>query len=109
MTLGKRSVVVLALAAAAPCAAASTAPASTGGAAYTPLPVISTVECASLCAGKTRVQAGGTLRVTGKRLRKVRTVTFHGSERTKRDNVSARVRPRSGRRFTVRVPMGAES
>jgi hypothetical protein len=109
MTLGKRSVVVLALAAAAPCAAASAAPPSTGGAGYTPLPVISAVKCTSLCAGKTRVQAGGTLRVTGKRLRHVRTVTFHGSERTKRDNVEVRVRPKSGRSLTVRVPMSAAS
>ena len=110
MTLGKRSIVVaLALAAAAPSSAASAAETSTGGTEYTPVPVIKGVKCASLCAGKTRVQAGGTLRVTGRRLADVRTVIFHGSKRTKRDNVSAKVRPASAQALTVKVPMSAES
>lgn len=109
MTLGKRSIVVLALAAAAPSAPASAAEPSSGGTAYTPVPAISGVKCAKSCAGRTRVQAGGLLRVTGKRLQGVKTVTFHGSERTKRDNVDVRVRPRRARSFTVRVPLSAAS
>jgi hypothetical protein len=110
MTLGTRRIVgALALAAAAPSSAAMAAETSDGGTEYTPVPVIKGVKCASLCAGKTRVQAGGTLRVTGRRLADVRTVTFHGSKRTKGDNVSVRVRPNSGQALTVRVPMSAES
>ena len=108
MTLGKRPIAALALAlACAPLGAASAG--ASGGAAYTPLPVISGVKCASLCSGKTRVQAGGTVLITGKRLRAVRTVTFHGSQRTKRDNVNVRVRPTSTRSLRVRVPLNAAS
>jgi hypothetical protein len=108
MTLGNRSfVVVLALAAAAPSAPALAA--DSGGTAYTPLPAISSVKCAKLCAGRTRVQAGGVLRVSGKRLEGVKTATFHGSERTKRDNVNVRVRSASQRTLAVRVPMSAAS
>jgi hypothetical protein len=110
MTLGKRSFfVVLTMAAAASSAPAHAAESSSGGTAYTPVPAITGVKCAKSCAGKTRVQAGGLLRVTGKRLDGVRTITFHGSERTKRDNVDVRVRPKSQRSLTVRVPLNAAS
>jgi len=111
MTLGKRSIAALALAAACPpVGAASAAETSTsGGLQYTPVPVITGVKCVSLCAGKARVQAGGTLRVTGKRLDGVRTVVFHGSERTKRDNVSMRIRRSGARSLRVKVPLNAAS
>src|SRR5688500_5029782 len=110
MTLGTRSIAALALAAACtPTGVASAAQTSSGGMEYTAAPVISRVKCATQCAGKTRIQAGGTLAVSGKRLRSVRTVVFHGSEATKRDNVSVRVRPRSDRSLRVRVPLDAGS
>jgi murein DD-endopeptidase MepM/ murein hydrolase activator NlpD len=82
---------------------------TTGGSTYTPLPVISSVKCVSMCSGKTRVQAGGTLRVAGKRLRSVRTVVFNGSSSTTSDDVKARVRPSATRAFRVKVPYSAAS
>lgn len=107
MTLMKPSIAALALAAA--CAPATAASASSGGLEYRPVPSITGVRCASQCAGKMRVQAGGALRISGKQLRGVRTVVFHGSESTKRDNVSVRARPKSDRSLTVRVPLSAGS
>ena len=109
MTLRKRSFSALALALAAPSGAAQAAETSSGGTEYTPLPVVSGVKCTSMCSGKTRVQAGGTVRVAGKRLRDVRTVVFHGSERTKRDNVHVRVRPKDSRSFRAKVPLAAKT
>jgi murein DD-endopeptidase MepM/ murein hydrolase activator NlpD len=109
MPLRKRSIAALALALATPSSAALATESSTGGTSYTPLPAISGVKCTSLCSGKTRVIAGGTLRVTGKRLRQVRTVLFHGSSKSTRDDVRARVRPSSSRSFRVKVPYGAAS
>ena len=88
---------------------ASASAADTGGTDYTPLPVISKVECASLCSGKSRVQAGGTLRVAGKRLRNVQTVVFEGSQSTTSDNVKLGVSPSSTRHFRVKVPYSAAS
>ena len=108
MTLGTRSVAALALALATP-AAAWAAESGTGGAGYTPVPVISGVKCASLCSGKTRVQAGGTVRVVGRRLSDVRTVIFHGSRKTKSDDVKVRVRPTASRAFRAKVPFAAAS
>ena len=110
MTLGgKPSIAALTLALAAPSSPALAAESGSGGSTYTPLPVITGVKCASLCSGKRRVEAGGTLRVTGKRLRQVRTVLFHGSSRTTSDNVKVRVRPASTRSFRVKVPYSAAS
>ena len=107
MPHGARSIMALALALATPSSAALAAESSTGGGTtYTPLPVISSVKCVSLCAGKTRVEAGGKLSVTGKRLRQVRSVLFHGA-RTGSDDVKVRVRPSSTRSFRVTVPYGA--
>jgi len=108
MTLGKRSTAALALALAAPSGAAFAAESSTGGSTYTPLPVIKDVKCVSLCSGKTRVQAGGTLRVGGKRLRKVRTVIFHGGSKAG-DDIKVRVSPKRSRSFRVKVPYSAAS
>src|SRR5687768_2295869 len=108
MTLGTRSVAALALALATP-GAAWAAESSPGGTGYTPLPVISGVKCASLCSGESRVQAGGTLRVTGKRLRNVRSVLFEGSKATRSDNVRVRVSPTSTRSLRVKVPYSAAS
>ena len=109
MTLGTRSVAACALALAMPSSAAFAAESSTGGSTYTPLPVISSVKCVSMCAGETRVEAGGTLRVVGKRLRNVRTVVFNGSSSTTGDDVKVRVEPTSTRRFRVKVPLSAAS
>lgn len=109
MTLGTRSIAALALALATPSGAALAADSSTGGADFTPVPTITGVKCVSQCSGKTRVRAGGTLRVAGKNLRGVRTVIFHGSEETKRDNVKARVRSTDTRAFRVQVPFSASS
>jgi hypothetical protein len=71
--------------------------------------VIKNVECVSACKSKTRVQAGGVLKVEGRRLRQVRKVIFHGSERTTRDNVGVRVSTAKTRSLRVKVPMSAES
>ena len=110
MTLGKRSIAAHALAAASLLAGAGSATAAdSGGTAYTPLPAISRVKCASLCAGTTRVQAGGSVRIGGKRLSGVRQVIFHGSSQTKRDNITVRVTSRSNRSLRVRVPLSAAS
>ena len=109
MTLGKRPIAALALALATPSGAALAADSSTGGTDYTPVPVITGVKCVSLCSGKTRVQAGGTVRVDGRSLRGVRSVTFHGSDQTKRDNVKVRVTSEETRSFRVKVPLSAAS
>jgi hypothetical protein len=107
MTLGKRQIAAFALAAA--CAPTGAASAASGGMEYSASPVLSGVRCASQCAGKMRVQAGGEVALSGKRLRSVRTVVFHGSESTKRDNISVRVRPKSDRTLRLRVPLSAGS
>jgi hypothetical protein len=107
MPLGKPSIAALALAVAAPSGAAWAA--ETGGTTYAPVPVISSVKCASLCSGKTRVQSGGTLQVAGKRLRNVKTVVFHGSSKTTSDNVKVSVSPTGTRSFRVKVPYSANS
>jgi murein DD-endopeptidase MepM/ murein hydrolase activator NlpD len=109
MTLGKRSIAALALALATPSGAAFATESGTGGAGYTPVPEISDVKCVSLCSGKTRVQAGGTLRIAGRNLRGVRSVIFHGSEQTKSDNVKVRVNSTGTRAFRVEVPFSAPS
>jgi murein DD-endopeptidase MepM/ murein hydrolase activator NlpD len=109
MTLGTRSIAALALALATPSGAALAADSGSGGADYTPVPAITGVKCVSQCSGKTRVRAGGTLRVAGRNLRGVRTVIFHGSEETKSDNVKQRVRSTDTRAFRVQVPFSAAS
>jgi murein DD-endopeptidase MepM/ murein hydrolase activator NlpD len=109
MTLGKRSTAVLALALATPSGAAFATESGTGGAGYTPVPEISGVKCVSLCSGKARVQAGGTLRIAGRNLRGVRNVIFHGSEQTKSDNVKVRVDSADTRSLRVEVPFAATS
>ena len=108
MTLGTRSAAALALALATP-AAAWAAGTDTGGTTYTPVPTITSVTCASLCSGKTRVEAGGTLRVTGRRLRQVRTVIFHGNQQTTEDDAKVGVDPAGTRSFRVKVPFAANS
>lgn len=113
MTLGKRSIAV-ALAPAAACAlfaagTASGAATGDGGVQYTPVPVVKSVRCASLCSGKTRVQGGGTLRVGGRNLSTVRRVIFNGSVSTKADNVLVKVRRARSRSLRVRVPLSAAS
>src|SRR5687768_7072589 len=109
MTLGNRSIAALALALATPSGAALAADSSTGGADYTPVPVISSVKCASQCSGETRVRAGGTVRVAGRNLRDVRSVVFHGSKSTKSDNIRIRVTSTDTRSFRVKVPLSAAS
>jgi peptidase M23-like protein len=106
MTPRMRSVAALALGLAVP-GAASAAGTTTGGTDYTPLPVISKVECVSHCSGKARVEAGGALKVTGRRLRQVKTVVFEGATSTTRDNVKVGVTPNSTRHFRVKVPYSA--
>lgn len=108
MTPRMRSIAALALGLAVP-AAASASDTSTGGTDYTPLPVISKVECVAHCSGKTRVEAGGTLKVEGRRLRNVRTVVFEGATSTTSDNVKLGVSPDSTRHFRVKVPYSAAS
>ncbi|MGH2837411.1 MAG: peptidoglycan DD-metalloendopeptidase family protein [Thermoleophilaceae bacterium] len=94
---------------ATPSGAALAADSTDGGADYTAVPVISGVKCASQCSGKTRVRAGGVVRVEGRNLRDVRNVIFHGSQQTKGDNVKVRVSPSETRSFRVKVPLSAAS
>ena len=108
MTPRTRSVAALALGLALP-GAASAADTTTGGTDYTPLPEITNVECASLCSGKARVQSGGAVKVSGKRLRNVKTVVFEGTASTTSDNVKVEVSPSSTRSFRVKVPYSAVS
>ena len=107
MTPGKRWAIALGLCAAL--APATPALAVTGGTEYTPTPVIKEVKCVSLCSGASRVQATGTIKLIGKRLQDVTTVIFHGSEKTKRDNVSVKVRSPDRTTLRVQVPINAES
>jgi murein DD-endopeptidase MepM/ murein hydrolase activator NlpD len=109
MTLGKRSIAAIWLGAAmALCPSALAA--NTGGTVeFTSVPVVKSVRCVALCAGKTRVQATGAIKLTGKRLDDVKFVVFHGSDNTKNDNVAVNVRSTKERVLRVTVPINAES
>ncbi|HYH57981.1 MAG TPA: M23 family metallopeptidase [Thermoleophilaceae bacterium] len=118
MTLGKRSIAACALVLAAPSGPALAAETSdaggaeasnVGGAEFTPTPVIKRVKCIKLCSGKTRVQAGGTVRIMGRTLRDVDTVVFHGGTKTTRDNVSVDANSKSNKTLKVKVPLAADT
>ena len=82
------------------------APAS-GGAQYTTPPaVIDAVLCKSRCADTDVAAPGGTVRITGRRMDDVRTVTFLGRP-GRRDDATATALRSTGRRVDVRVPAGA--
>ena len=79
-----------------------------GGVVYVAKPQISKVACVRRCASHKRAQGGSTLRVAGTALDGVVKVVFQGS-RGRSDDTSARVRPGSATRLSVRVPVGAVS
>lgn len=87
--------------------AAPAAHAQSGGMEYVPVPEIAKVSCAKSCAGK-RPRAGGAIRISGRNLAAVTRVIFHGGPR-RADDVAVKVRPRSDRRISARVPMDARS
>jgi hypothetical protein len=88
----------------------SAAPASAGngGVSYTPTPAVARVTCVKVCASHGRARQGGTLRIVGSGLSGVGKVTFLGVS-GKSDDVSVTVHPKSDRRLTLKVPMGAMS
>jgi len=83
--------------------------AGSGGTEFTPLPVIKKVKCISHCSGDRRVQAGGAIKLVGKRLGEVETVVFLGSGKTAGDDVEATVLSARRRVVRVEVPLGAPS
>lgn len=84
------------------------APAATGGTTWVPVPEVAKVTCARDCGSGKRPRAGGTIRVSGRNLSGVTRVVFHGGRGT-RDDAAARIRSRSSRRVTARVPLDARS
>ena len=105
MAMAMAMVGACAAAGAAAPAGAQTPP--SGGAQYTtPPPVIDAVLCRSRCADTDVAAPGGLVRVTGRRMGGVRTVTFLGRP-GKRDDVAAKVARRRARHVDVRVPATA--
>ena len=99
--------------AAGACAAAgATSPAqagaaASGGAQYTTPPAtIDAVLCKSRCADTDVAAPGGTVRITGRNMRGVRSVTFLGRPGA-RDDATTRPLRATARRVDVRVPEGA--
>ena len=97
--------------AAAVAAAAAVAPAgvlANGGTVYVPSPKPSKVKCVASCMSKSAVRGGGSLKVSGRSLARVKKVIFTGG-RGKRDDIEVPVDPSSDRVVKVKVPMGARS
>ena len=93
----------------AACLSGPTAFAQTeGGAVYLAQPKVSDVDCLRACASRGRAQSGSTLRVRGKALSGVDSITFHGAN-GRGDDARAKVRPGSATRLNVKVPAGASS
>ena len=95
---------MVALAAAAPAASAST-----GGAPSSPTPVLSDFTCQRACAGVGTARAGSVLQVTGRHLDGVASVVFLGSASQSGDDLSAEPTRASARSLTVKVPRGART
>jgi hypothetical protein len=90
-------------------ASPSAAAASTGGGLYrSPAAHIALVVCRTDCVDARTAQPGSYLRVYGRRMGRVRTVTFLGG-RGNADDVVARVAEATPRSVVVRVPEGAQS
>ena len=96
----------------AACAAGALAPsgaaAQSGGTAFVAAPKPSKVRCVAECMPKNAVRGGGSLKVSGKSLARVKKVIFVGG-RGSRDDVAVDVDPASDRSIQLKVPMGAKS
>ena len=79
-----------------------------GGAVYLEQPKVTKVECLRACASRGRAQSGSTLRVRGKALSGVDSMTFHGAN-GRGDDARAPVRSGSATRLNVKVPVGAST
>jgi murein DD-endopeptidase MepM/ murein hydrolase activator NlpD len=87
-------------------AAAGTAHAASGGVEFTSDPaVIDAVTCRSECSDADVAAPRGLIRITGRRMADVRTVTFLGRRGSSDDVTAKAVRP-TARRVDVRVPKG---
>lgn len=87
-------------------AAGPASAASTGGAFSSPIPVVSSVQCAQACAGVSLVRPGSVVLVRGRALAPVVDVVFLGTE-TSSDDMHAKPSRATTGRVTVRVPKGA--
>jgi len=81
---------------------------SAGGVVFVETPEIRKVACLRRCAAKRRVQAGSTLRISGRSLLQVTQAVFHGGAGAG-DDVAAKALPRNGSIVRVRVPVKAIS
>ena len=98
-----------AMAAAFACLTAPSALAqSEGGAVFTERPKVTKVECLRACASRGRAQSGSTLRVRGRALSGVDSMTFHGAN-GRGDDARSKVRSGSATRINVKVPVGAST
>lgn len=79
-----------------------------GGAVYLAQPKVTKVECLRACASRGRAQSGSTLRVRGRALSGVDSMTFHGAN-GRGDDARAQVRSGSATRLSVKVPVGAST
>jgi murein DD-endopeptidase MepM/ murein hydrolase activator NlpD len=79
-----------------------------GGAVYVAKPAITKVSCLRRCASRKRAQGGSTLKISGRSLRDVTKLVFHGSYGSS-DDASVGVRSGSETRVHARVPIGALS
>jgi murein DD-endopeptidase MepM/ murein hydrolase activator NlpD len=91
-----------------PSYAADTGGAGNGGLTFVATPEIANVSCVSACASKKRVRGGSTIRLSGSNLAAVNRVVFMGG-RTSSDDASVKVRSKSDRALTLRVPLEAPS
>jgi murein DD-endopeptidase MepM/ murein hydrolase activator NlpD len=82
--------------------------ASSGGAAYTAVPTVTSVACTGNCAPSKRIQGGSALKVTGQNLDGVTKVDFIGGS-SKADDQVATVKSHSAGALTVAVPMSAQT
>ena len=85
------------------------APAQTGGGAYgSPLASIGSISCRSDCIDRRTARPGSLLRVKGRAMKRVRSVTFVGAPGP-RDDVTVPPAQTTPRSVVVRVPAGAVS
>ncbi len=89
-------------------ASAGSGDSSAGGLVFVETPQIRKVACLRRCAAERRVQAGSTVKISGRSLAKVTKAVFHGGAGLA-DDVATGARPRSARSVDVRVPAKAIS
>ncbi len=75
---------------------------------FVEVPAIKKVSCLKRCAPRRRVQAGSTVKISGRLLSQVTQAVFHGGAGAD-DDIKAKVRGRGAKRVDVRVPRKAVS